>query len=233
MPPAPLASPPMKGKGAIAPPLTGVKAPLPPYGANERGPVEPAAPSQPAAPGQPTIELRQPPVPSQPAAPSQLTIELGAPLDPGDEPLRVPLAMLRRGVLVAGSAGAGTTRTLHQLLGQATAAGIPWLIVDPDRSCGADGPFGAHGATVINPVDPDAVPVTVSLLAPAPGYPLHAHIALVGALFDVAFGADEALSLIVARALSPSTVDRWPSCMEFLAQLTRANANSGRVRRVV
>ena len=109
--------------------------------------------------------------------------------------------MLRRGVLVAGSAGAGTTRTLHQLLGQATAAGIPWLIVDPDRSCGADGPYGAHGATVINPVDPDAVPVTVSLLAPAPGYPLHAHIALVGALFDVAFGADEALSLIVARAL--------------------------------
>ena len=109
--------------------------------------------------------------------------------------------MLRRGVLVAGSAGAGTTRTLHQLLGQATEAGIPWLIIDPDRSFGADGPHGAHGATVINPVDPDAVPVTVSLLAPAPGYPLHAHIALVGALFDVAFGADEALSLIVARAL--------------------------------
>ena len=112
--------------------------------------------------------------------------------------------MLRRGVLVAGSAGAGTTRTLHQLLGQATEAGIPWLIVDPDRSFGADGPrgpHGAHGATVINPVDPDAVPVTVSLLAPTPGYPLHAHIALVGALFDMAFGADEALSLIVAQAL--------------------------------
>ena len=45
------------------------------------------------------------------------------------------------------------------------------------------------------------MPVTVSLLAPAPGYPLHAHIALVSALFDVAFEADEALSLIVARAL--------------------------------
>ncbi len=186
-PPASLASPPRGGKGAIAPPLTGVKAPSPPYGANEYGAGEPAAPGEGSA--------------REPAAPGPPMIELGAPLDPDDEPLRIPLALLRRGVLVAGSAGAGTTRTLHQLLGQATAAGIPWLMIDPDRSCGADGPHGAHGATVINPVDPDAVPVTVSLLAPAPGYPLHAHIALVGALFDVAFGADEALSLIVAQAL--------------------------------
>ncbi len=177
VPPAPSAPPLMRGKGAIALPLTRAKAPSP---LNKAG---------------------------QPAALDQPMIELGARLDPDDEPLRIPLAMLRRGVLVAGSAGAGTTRTLHQLLGQASDAGIPWLMIDPDRSCGADGTpgtpgaHGAHGATVINPVDPDAVPVTVSLLAPAPGYPLHAHIALVSALFDVAFEADEALSLIVARAL--------------------------------
>jgi uncharacterized protein len=174
VPPAPPASSPMRVNGAIGLPLTWAKAPSTRHGADE------------------------------PAALDQPMIELGARLGPDDEPLRIPLAMLRRGVLVAGSAGAGTTRTLHQLLGQASDAGIPWLMIDPDRSCSADGAPGApgaHGATVINPVDPDAVPVTVSLLAPAPGYPLHAHIALVSAVFDVAFEADEALSLVVARAL--------------------------------
>ena len=182
------------------PPAPPAPAPMRVNGAIDLSPAWSKAPSTRHGAGEPPA-LGRPPASGQLPALGQPTIELGAPLDPDDEPLRVPLAMLRRGVLVAGSAGAGTTRTLHQLLGQATEAGIPWLIIDPDRSFRADGPHGAHGATVINPVDPDAVPVTVSLLAPAPGYPLHAHIALVGALFDVAFGADEALSLIVARAL--------------------------------
>lgn len=124
------------------------------------------------------------------------TVELGAPPDPGGAPVRVPLSLLRRGVLVAGTAGSGTARTVRHLLAQATEAGLPWLVLDPDGT-------GYQGlpATVINPADPDGVPLTVSLLAPEPGYPLHAHIALVSGLLDVAFGADDALSLIMAQAL--------------------------------
>ena len=45
------------------------------------------------------------------------------------------------------------------------------------------------------------MPVTVSPLVLAPGFPLPAHLALVGSLLDVALGADERMSLIVAQAL--------------------------------
>jgi hypothetical protein len=128
-------------------------------------------------------------------------IELGAPLGPGEDPVQIPLERLRRGVLVAGGANAGTTRTVRHLLAQVTAAGIPWLVVDPVGSPAAHHDYEALGATVINPVDPYGVPVTVSPLAPAPGYPLHAHIALVSGLLDLAFGADEALSLLLAQGL--------------------------------
>ena len=55
--------------------------------------------------------------------------------------------------------------------------------------------------TVINPCDPESVPLTVSPLAPEPGYPLQAHMALVRLLLVVAFGADELFSLAVSLAL--------------------------------
>ena len=54
---------------------------------------------------------------------------------------------------------------------------------------------------VINPCDPDAVPLTVSPLAPEPGYPLQAHLAMVRGLLDVSFAADELFSLALGAAL--------------------------------
>ncbi len=54
---------------------------------------------------------------------------------------------------------------------------------------------------MIDPVDPDAVPLTFSPLALAPGCPLPAHLALAGSLLDLALDADERLSLIVTQAL--------------------------------
>ena len=102
-----------------------------------------------------------------------------------------------------GSAGAGPSRTVRHILTQLTRLGLPWLAVDPAGSgyetvtAGWDGP----PVTVINPCDPDAVPLTISPLALEPGYPLQAHIALVRRLLDVAFGADELFSLAVSLAL--------------------------------
>ncbi|HWG15659.1 MAG TPA: hypothetical protein VG268_20545 [Streptosporangiaceae bacterium] len=155
----------------------------------------------PAEPGTPaterSIRSAKPHVPDDPA-PDVATrmVELGAPADPDGESVQVPMGRLRDGVLVAGSAGSGAARTVRQLLAQATAAGLPWLLVDP-----AGTEYRGLPATVLSPVDPDAPPLTLSPLTPSPGYPLQAHLALVGALFDLALGADETMSLIVAQAL--------------------------------
>jgi hypothetical protein len=193
-------------------------------GSPDGQPADPAAFDEPPVPSGPEVSAAATPAPDAPApyggkgnfapplrgvkvtlppqdASTPAPIGLGAPLTPDQEPVQVPLERLRRGVLVAGGASAGTSRTVHHLLAQVTAAGVPWLVVDPNGSLAAHHDYESLGATVINPVDPDGVPVTVSPLAPAPGYPLHAHIALVSGLFDLAFGADEALSLLLAQGL--------------------------------
>jgi len=123
-------------------------------------------------------------------------VELGAPAEPGREPVRVPMDRLRGGVLVAGCAGSGTAGTIRQLLAQATEAGLPWLLADP-----AGTEYQGLPATVIDPVDPEAVPLTFSPLALPPGCPLPAHLALAGSLLDLALDADERLSLIMTQAL--------------------------------
>lgn len=100
-------------------------------------------------------------------------------------------------------AGAADSIGVRHILTQLTRLRLPWLAVDPAGSgyetvtAGWDGP----PVTVINPCDPDAVPLTISPLALEPGYPLQAHIALVRRLLDVAFGLDELFSLAVSLAL--------------------------------
>lgn len=133
---------------------------------------------------------------------AEASVELAPEPGPGPGRLRVPLAALGHGVLVTGSAGAGPSRTVRNILTQLTALGLPWLVVDP-AGAGYETITGRDGSpvTVINPCDPDAVPLTVSPLAPEPGYPLQAHMALVRRLLDVAFGADELFSLAVSLAL--------------------------------
>jgi uncharacterized protein len=113
--------------------------------------------------------------------------------------LRLPLAVLSGSVLVAGSAGAGKSQTVRRILEQAGRHRLPWLVIDPAGS-GYDA-IAAGQVTVINPCDPHAVPLTVSPLAPEPGYPVQAHIAMVRSLLDVAFDADEPFSLIMSQAL--------------------------------
>ena len=129
------------------------------------------------------------------------SLELAVALERGPGPLRIPLAALGHGVLVTGRADAAPGRTIRTILIQLTALGLPWLVVDPAGSGYETVPADGSPVTVINPCDPDALPLTISPLAPEPGYPLQAHIALVRRLLDVAFGADELFSLALSLAL--------------------------------
>jgi hypothetical protein len=116
-------------------------------------------------------------------------------LDAEGEPagvFRIPHAALSGQLLITGAAGSGKSQTVAQLLRQLTAAGIPWLVVEPDASeyarlAAGTGPAGGPGQiTVLNPADPHAAPLTLNPLEPEPGYPVQAHIEMVRALLTAA-----------------------------------------------
>ena len=105
---------------------------------------------------------------------------------------------------MAGATGAGKSQTVRHLLEQLTAAGIGWLAIEPVKS-----EYAAMAArlgpdarvTLINPADPEAIPLSVNPLAPEPGYPVQAHIDMVRALFLAAFDAHEPFPQIMSQAL--------------------------------
>src|SRR5215472_17250978 len=139
-------------------------------------------------------------------------IELGRILDARDREVgafSVPLTTLNRHALVTGATGSGKSQTVRHLLEQLTSAGISWLAVEPVKSeygvmaarlAGADGDSDRE-VTLINPADPEAVPLSVNPLAPEPGYPVQGHIDMVRALFLAAFDAREPFPQIMAQAL--------------------------------
>jgi uncharacterized protein len=148
------------------------------------------------------------------------SVEVGRILDGRDREVGafgVPLAALRRHALVTGAAGAGKSQTVRHLLEELTRAGIGWLAIEPakaesaamaarladvGRTTGADGADGADGhVTLINPADPEAVPLSVNPLAPEPGYPVQGHIDMVRALFLAAFDAREPAPQVLSEAL--------------------------------
>ena len=119
--------------------------------------------------------------------------------------LGVPLATLNRHALVTGATGSGKSQTVRHLLEQLTVAGIPWLVIEPVKSeyAAIAGRIAAAGGslTIVNPADPEAIPVAVNPLAPEPGYPVQAHIDMVRALFLAAFDAREPFPQIMSQAL--------------------------------
>ena len=139
------------------------------------------------------------------------SIALGEILDGLDRPVgtfRVPLATLNRHALVTGATGAGKSQTVRHMLEQLTSAGIGWLAIEPVKSEYAamagrlgSGAAGSSAVTVINPADPESVPVSVNPLTPEPGYPVQAHIDMVRALFLAAFDAPEPFPQILSQAL--------------------------------
>jgi hypothetical protein len=83
---------------------------------------------------------------------------------------------------------------------------------DPGEGSAGQGSAGQLGAgqrgagqrgqvTLINPADPQAIPLSVNPLAPEPGYPVQAHIDMVRALFLAAFDAHEPFPQIMSQAL--------------------------------
>jgi uncharacterized protein len=145
-------------------------------------------------------------------------VRLGEIVDIQDRPVgsfRVPLATLNRHALVTGATGAGKSQTVRHLLEQLTGAGVGWLAIEPVKSeygamasrLGA-GPGGAASqVTLINPADPQAIPLSVNPLAPEPGYPVQAHIDMVRALFLAAFDAHEPFPQIMSQALQRAYED--------------------------
>jgi DNA helicase HerA-like ATPase len=142
--------------------------------------------------------------------PAALPLSLGAILDARDQPageFRVPLPTLNRHALVTGATGAGKSQTVRHLLVQLARAGLPWLVIEPVKSeyWRLAGQLAGEGlddsVTVVNPADPGSIPLSVSPLAPEPGYPVQAHIDMVRALFLAAFDADEPFPQIIAQAL--------------------------------
>jgi DNA helicase HerA-like ATPase len=136
------------------------------------------------------------------------SISLGTILDGKDRPVGdfgVPLTTLNRHALITGATGSGKSQTVKHLLDQLTRARIPWLVIEPVKSEYASiaGRIAASGGelTVINPADPDAIPLAVNPLAPEPGYPVQAHIDMVRALFLAAFDAHEPFPQIMSQAL--------------------------------
>ncbi|MGI5204598.1 ATP-binding protein [Spirillospora sp. CA-108201] len=141
-------------------------------------------------------------------ASGEAQIELGAILDGQDREVgrfAVPRSTINRHVFVTGATGAGKSQTVRHLLEQLTRAGVPWLAIEPAKSeyaamAGRIQDLGGP-VTVVNPSDPDSVPLSVNPLAPEPGYPVQAHIDMVRALFQAAFDAEEPFPQIMAQAL--------------------------------
>ncbi len=165
-------------------------------------------------------------VTQEPAA-QRGAIAVGEVLDRGRRPagpLVLPADSLNRHVFVCGATGAGKSQTVRALLEAATAAGIPWLVVEPAKAeyrlmaarLAAAAPAGpaadadcAVPAEVvrIRPGEADAIAAGLNPLEPAPDaegrrFPLQTHADLVKALFIASFRSEEPFPQVLSAALT-------------------------------
>jgi len=160
---------------------------------------------------------------TQETAPGRAAITVGEILDRNRRPagsLTLPLDSLNRHVFVSGATGSGKSQTVRALLEAATAAGIPWLVVEPAKAeyrlmaarlAGTGGP-GAGGAAMarvvrIRPGESDAIAAGLNPLEPAADgagrrFPLQTHADLVKALFIASFRSDEPFPQVLSAALT-------------------------------
>jgi len=160
---------------------------------------------------------------TQEAADGRAAITVGEILDRNRRPagsLTLPLDSLNRHVFVSGATGSGKSQTVRALLEAATAAGIPWLVVEPAKAeyrltaarlAGTGGP-GAGGAAMarvvrIRPGESDAIAAGLNPLEPAADgagrrFPLQTHADLVKALFIASFRSDEPFPQVLSAALT-------------------------------
>ena len=124
-------------------------------------------------------------------------------------PLSLPRSSMNRHVFVCGATGAGKSQTVRTLLEAATAAGIPWLVVEPAKAEYKLMAARLPGVPVVRiaPGEADQVAAGINPLEPAAGpggtrFPLQAHADLVRALFLAAFEAEEPFPQVLAAALT-------------------------------
>ena len=158
-------------------------------------------------------------------------------------PLTLPLDSLNRHVFVSGATGSGKSQTVRALLEAATAAGIPWLVVEPAKAeyrlmaarlAGTGGPGAAAAAMAtvvrIRPGESDAIAAGLNPLEPAADsagrrFPLQTHADLVKALFIASFRSDEPFPQVLSAALTRVYEDAgWDLA---LGETVAADANPG------
>ena len=183
---------------------------------------------------------------TQETAPGRAAITVGEILDRNRRPagpLTLPLDSLNRHVFVSGATGSGKSQTVRALLEAATAAGIPWLVVEPAKAeyrlmaarlagTGGPGASGAAMATVvrIRPGESGAVAAGLNPLEPAADgagrrFPLQTHADLVKALFIASFRSDEPFPQVLSAALTRVYEDAgWDLA---LGETVAADANPG------
>jgi hypothetical protein len=147
-----------------------------------------------------------------PAHDDERPVLLGNVLDSARVPcgdLTIPQASLNRHVFVTGATGSGKSQTIRHLLEQATAAGIPWLVIEPAKAEYRAMAARLPGTQVIaiRPGDLDTPPAGINPLEPAPGpggarFGLQTHADLLRALFLAAFQADEPFPQVLAAAIT-------------------------------
>jgi hypothetical protein len=148
----------------------------------------------------------------EPAVMAGPAISAGTVLDRNRVPagtLTVPLTSLNRHVLVCGATGSGKSQTVRHLLEQATATGIPWLVIEPAKAEYRLMASRLPDTEVIRirPGALDQAAAGINPLEPAPGpggsrFPLQVHADLLRSLFLAAFQADEPFPQILAAALT-------------------------------
>jgi uncharacterized protein len=124
-------------------------------------------------------------------------------------PLNLRAGSLNRHTFVCGATGAGKSQTIRHLLEAATAARVPWLVVEPAKAEYQLMAARLPGAEVIRvrPGEPGGIPAGINPLEPAAGpagsrFPLQTHADLVRALFLAAFEAEEPFPQVLAAALT-------------------------------
>jgi DNA helicase HerA-like ATPase len=130
-------------------------------------------------------------------------------------PFSVPLDSINRHVFVTGATGSGKSQTVRTLLTQLTAAGIPWMVIEPAKAEYARmaGRIAGQGEVlVIRPGVADIAPGSLNPLEPSSirtlsgtkVFPLQTHLDFVRALFTASFQAEEPFPQILATALTRS-----------------------------
>src|SRR5689334_22481895 len=176
---------------------------------------------------------------TQETAPGRAAITVGEILDRNRRsagPLTLPLDSLNRHVFVSGATGSGKSQTVRALLEAATAAGIPWLVVEPAKAeyrlmAARLAGTGAIAQVVrIRPGESDAIAAGLNPLEPAADgegrrFPLQTHADLVKALFTASFRSDEPFPQVLSAALTRVYEDAgWDLA---LGETVAADANPG------